>query len=201
MRRGLTGCEPAGCKRPNVPSHERKERIVGQLILSCCIALSASALLLTGSSGAMASGSARGSAGAVVKTPLVVAGFDAAVAEAYGYPGVMPQDMVRGNCGYSWYYLAKRTAKTWTFWTGFHSSKGPAVDYSWTTQVWGPARYHVTDKFGGLLGFDSTWQSRYQRFHSIGRHGSYLGRVTSGVVITAEGYVCHPAGPWDRKNF
>src|SRR5579875_442387 len=136
-----------------------------------------------------------------VKVPMKVTGFDPAVAREYGHPAAVPDNQVNGNCGYSYYYLAKRTAKTWTFWTGFYSSKGAAVDYSWTTQVWGPAKYHTTDSFSGSLYFHAAWSSKYKRFHSIGRHGSYLGRVTSGVVVTVLGYVCHPVGPWDRKNF
>jgi hypothetical protein len=78
------------------------------------------------------------------KVPMKVTGFDPAVAREYGHPAAAPGNRVNGNCGYSYYYLAKRTAKTWTFWTGFYSSKGAAVDYSWTTQVWGPAKYHTT---------------------------------------------------------
>jgi hypothetical protein len=113
---------------------------------------------------------------------MQVGGFDAKVAAAHGYAlrkeangatelvnlrsgSVVPQNELRGKCGYSWYFLNKRTAKTWTFNTGFHikAKYGTAVDYTWHTHVAGPAKYSVTDNFGGALAFRATWQSKNKR--------------------------------------
>src|SRR5215469_7507768 len=77
----------------------------------------------------------------IFRIPMQAVGFDAKVAAAHGYAlrkeangatelvnvrtgSVVPQNVLGGNCGYSWYFLNKRTAKTWTFNTGFHIYAG-----------------------------------------------------------------------------
>ena len=151
----------------------------------------------------------------MVRVPMQVVGFDAKVAAAHGYAlrkeangatelvnvrtgSVVPQNVLGGNCGYSWYFLNKRTAKTWTFNTGFHIDTlkyGAAVDFTWHTHVAGPAGYSKTDNFGGALALRATWQSRNKRFHSYGRRGTYHGVVTSGHAVTVLGAVCYTAHP------
>lgn len=174
---------------------------------------------------AMAVGASRSSAAATAparaeRVTMTVVGFDAKVAAANGYAlrreangaaqlvnvrtgAAVPENLLRGTCGYSWYYLSKRTAKTWTFWTGFtiYAAYGSAVDYSWTTHVAGPARYSVTDDFGGGLLFRSSWQSKNQKFHAFGRRGEYHGVVSSGLAVTDLGYVCYTEHPSDSLKY
>jgi hypothetical protein len=183
------------------------------------------AALLTAAMIASTIGAGRSSAAVaapaqVVKTPMVVVGFDAKVAAANGFAlrkeangstelvntrtgAVAPDNLLKGTCGYSWYYLSKRTAKTWTFWTGFtiYSKYGSAVDYSWTTHVAGPSRYSKSDSFGGGLFFRSTWQSKNKVFHAFGKRGEYHGVVSSGHAITDKGYVCYTEHPSDSLKY
>jgi len=183
------------------------------------------AVVLTAALFAVASGVSPATASTVpaapattmVRVPMKVVGFDAKVAAAHGYAlrkeangatelvnvrtgSVVPQDTVKGNCGYSWYYLSNRSASTWTFWTGFYIYPiyGAAYDYTWHTHVTGPAGYSQSDDFGGLLEARARWESKNERFHAFGARGTYVGAVTSGHAITLLGFVCYTGYPFDK---
>src|SRR5690606_13650334 len=106
--------------------------------------------------------------------PFAVADFDPAVAEANGYEvheasdgtlypveagssvPLVPDNEVPGNCGTSHVYVTPIGGRQAVIQTGWVSTLGPAVDYSWAVTV--ADDYGVSVKtWGGSLWFRTSW--------------------------------------------
>ena len=117
-------------------------------------------------------------------TPLTIVSFNKAVAQQHGYvivtlpdgkqasvpralaklplaqieQAVGPDNIIRGNCGYSSMELRRQSGRNnYQVRTGFHV-KRPAVAYYWRYYVRGPGYYGLFSHAGGLF-FRHDWSA------------------------------------------
>jgi hypothetical protein len=151
----------------------------------------------------------------MLTAPMHAVGYDAKVAKANGYEirtasdgtpysvpigsteGPSPQNRLPGECGYSHVYFTPIGGRKAVINTGFDSTQGPAVDFSWAVTVtddWGVS----VKTWGGPLLFRSSWVGTHT-FTSSGYGWAYAD-VTTGLVILATGWICYSYGPWAAAN-
>jgi hypothetical protein len=152
----------------------------------------------------------------VARQPMIVTGFNRAIARAHGYmiifrhgvemsvpkghPNAAPLDKVSGVCGDSYVYASAGSIGQFYFYTGWDiktSLAGPS-SYEWVEDITGPPPYDNVLRQGPAGYKKYSWRYPDEGSHLIpvDDGGTYYIEVeTLSFVDLSDGTVCHSDGP------